>query len=284
MIDDISTNEPERFDLTSLGRPRVIRDDQRQEFVRDGQVTVRDLLSTDEVNAFRAAVGKAVVATRARTPSAEEGDIYASAFSQHMNLWRTEPRVATFVLATRLASVAAQLLDVEGVRLYHDQALFKVQGAGRTPWHQDKHYWPVDTDRMITMWMPLVDLEPGMGEMVFAAGSHRRGALCNLPISEQSDAAFKRMLHDNHFEVKATGSMRAGDASFHASWTLHGAEPNSTSVAREVMTVIWMADGAFVIEPDNEGQRQDLANWLPGCRPGDAAVSVLNPLVYSRLS
>jgi hypothetical protein len=38
----------------------------------------------------------------------------------------------------RLAGIAAQLMGVDSVRLYHDQALFKESGGGRTPWHCDQ--------------------------------------------------------------------------------------------------------------------------------------------------
>ena len=58
---------------------------------------------------------------------------------------------------------AAHLLGVDGVRLSHDQALFKEPGGGRTPWHQDQCYWPLDTDKTITMWMPLVDVPGEVG-------------------------------------------------------------------------------------------------------------------------
>ena len=47
--------------------------------------------------------------------------------------------------------------------LYHDQALFKEPGGGPTPWHQDQYYWPFDTDKTITMWMPLVEVGPVAG-------------------------------------------------------------------------------------------------------------------------
>ncbi|MEJ7661127.1 MAG: phytanoyl-CoA dioxygenase family protein [Hymenobacter sp.] len=93
-----------------------------------------------------------------------------------MNLWRADEGVRRFVLARRFARLAADLLGVENVRIYHDQALFKEPGGGPTPWHQDQYYWPVDTTNTITMWMPLVDIDVAMGMLTFASGSHRQGA------------------------------------------------------------------------------------------------------------
>jgi hypothetical protein len=48
------------------------------------------------------------------------------------------------------------------------------------------------------------------------------------------------------------------------------------------MTIIWFADGARVIEPDNFNRRRDLARWLPGLKAGDLAATELNPVVFHR--
>ena len=76
--------------------------------------------------------------------------------------------------------------------------------------------------------------------------------------------------------------MNAGDATFHAGWTMHSAPGNPTQVMREVMTVIYVADGSIIVEPDSNARRNDLKNWFPGLNPGDHVSSHLNPLVYSR--
>ena len=59
-----------------------------------------------------------------------------------MNLWAVDDAVKQFTLAKRFAKIAADLLGVDKVRLYHDQALYKEPGGGFTPWHQDQYYWP----------------------------------------------------------------------------------------------------------------------------------------------
>src|SRR5512140_3690692 len=104
------------------------------------------------------------------------------AFIQVMNLWVRDEAVRRYVLARRFAKIAADLMGVKGVRIYHDQALYKEAGGGITPWHQDHYYWPMDTDNTITMWMPLMDITPEMGTLVFASGSQVNGHLGNIPI------------------------------------------------------------------------------------------------------
>jgi hypothetical protein len=49
------------------------------------------------------------------------------------------------------------------------------------------------------------------------------------------------------------------------------------------MTIIYYADGTRIMaNPDNENRRLDLKTWHPGVKPGQPAVSDLNPLVYRR--
>jgi ectoine hydroxylase-related dioxygenase (phytanoyl-CoA dioxygenase family) len=210
----------------------------------------------------------------------ENRDTYGKAFLKGLNLWSKDEGVRRFVLARRFAAIVANLLGVEGVHVYHDQALLTESGGGITPWHQDQHYWPLDTDNTITMWMPLVDVSPAMGTMRFASGSHWDGYLGDMPISDDSEQKFEASIRGRGFSIVAGVVMNAGDATFHYGWTLHGAPANRTDRMREVMTVIWYADGARVTEPDNTNRQRDLERWPPSLRPGDLAASELNPLVF----
>lgn len=269
-------------DLPALDDTVSIADADRNAFRRNGHVTVRNLLTADEVAAFRPVIAGAVERVPPHQPSAAEGEVYARAFSQHSNLWQHDESVARFSLARRLARAAAELLGVDGVRMYHDQALFKGAGGGHTPWHRDQHYWPLDTDRTITVWMPLHDMTADMGELRFVPGSHSLEGLADVPISDEADREYQAFVDRHRFEPNTTGAMAAGDASFHAGRTLHAAAPNTTDRVRQVMTVIWFADGAHVTEPANDGQRNDLRTWLTGCEVGGPAAGPLNPLCWSR--
>jgi ectoine hydroxylase-related dioxygenase (phytanoyl-CoA dioxygenase family) len=163
------------------------------------------------------------------------------------------------------------------VRLYHDQALFKEPGGGYTPWHQDAMYWPLDGAQCLTMWMPLVDITPAHGGLAFATGSHVDGPLSDIGISDASEEHFDHLVAERGLVVDEPVAMRAGDASFHAGWTVHKALGNSSAQMREVMTVIWFAEGLTVLEPANSAQANDLATWLPGLAPGGVAASPANP-------
>ena len=266
--------------LPALDTPYTVEPSAAAQFAADGHALLRRLASATEVAAYRGRIEAAAARASFERRPLRERDTYGAAFLQCVNLWRVDAAVRRFVSSPRFAKAAADLLAVDGVRLYHDQALLKEPGGGHTPWHQDQFYWPFDTEKTITMWMPLADLDAAVGSMTFATGSHRAGKLRGHAISDASEAEFARLVRDEQLPEHTYGALRAGDATFHAGWTLHRAGPNPTDRMRPVMTVIYFADGARVSEPDSVYQRFDLATWLPGMQPGDLAASEINPRLW----
>ena len=252
-------------------------------FRRDGHVCIRALASASEAAAYRPHIDAATMQFRYDKRPLEERETYGKAFVQSPNLWRREAPIAGFTLARRFARVAAELMGVDGVRLYHDQALYKEPGGGYTPWHQDQTYWPLDTTHTITLWMPLVDIPPDVGSMRFASGSHAFGDLGCNGIGDESQAYFDGVIRDRGFAVHTHGALRAGDATFHAGWTIHGAAGNPSKTMRSVMTIIYFADGTRIAAA-NDFQRGDLQHWLADLPAGSLANGPKNPLVWSNVS
>lgn len=244
-----------------------------------GHAVLRGLCTREEAAAYRPIIERAALDTAYDKRPLEERETYGKAFLQSFNLWRVDPDIARFVLAPRFARAAATLLGVERVRLYHDQALCKEPGGGHTPWHQDQLYWPMDTDRTITMWMPLVDVPAEIGSMTFANGTHLLGDLRGAPISDESEREFAAFVADKCIPTETHGAMTAGDATFHLGWTLHSAGNNPTDLLRTVMTVIYVADGARVLPELTKAQEFDRGVWLGGRMPGELIDSDRNPLL-----
>jgi len=267
--------------LPDLSQDYALGPNAGAQYERDGHVLLHKVASPEEVAAYRPAIADAVARQTGQMQRLEDRDTYHQAFLQVANLWESDEAVRRFTLARRFAGIAAKLMGVGAVRLWHDQALFKEPGGGATPWHQDQYYWPLDTTDTITMWMPLVDVPVEMGVLTFASESHRGGCLASTAISDESEQRFRQLVADRGFAVAQT-ALAAGDATFHSGWTLHFAPANRTDRMREVMTVIYFADGTRILEPQNPHQPADLQRWLPGLNPGDPAASQLNPLVYEK--
>lgn len=248
-------------------------------FARDGYALVRGLASADEAAAYLPLIEQAAIDTAWNKDQAKGKENFERVFLQSFNLWRVDEAIARFVLSKRFAGVAAALLGVERVRLYHDQALCKGPGARRTPWHQDQFYWPLATDRTITMWMPLIDIPPEVGSMTFATGSHRLGDLRGKPIGKESDHEFAALIEERGLPTHTYGALRAGDATFHGGWTIHSAGPNRSDRLRSVMTVIYVADGARVLDEVTPAQEVDRKAWLGGRPLGALVDHELNPVI-----
>ena len=271
----------DRRQLPDLSTPYRLSDDEIADFRRDGHILLRGVCSPAEIAAYRPIIVEATMRLNTQHVPLKQRTTYGKAFLQVTNIWEQDDGVKQFVFARRFAQIAAELLGVRGTRLYHDQALFKEGSGGFTPWHQDQYYWPLDTDRTITMWMPLIDVTPEMGPMTFVSESHRVGHLALLQISDESEHYFDRLVRERGWRTSEPSFMAAGDATFHLGWTLHRASPNTTGKMREVMTVIYYADGT-VVAPIHDGNEADLKRWLPGLQAGELAASPLNPLLYEK--
>lgn len=263
-----------------LDQVKPITAAESSEFQNNGHILIREVLDKDTVEHFRQVISNAVDKHNEEKRKLEDRDTYGKAFLQIMNLWRVDEEVKRFVLAKRFAKIAADLLGVEKVRLYHDQALFKEAGGGPTPWHQDQNYWPLDTSNTITMWMPLVDIpNPEMGMLTFATGSHKQNNVSEIIISDESEKTFSEYVKENNFKISSPEYMNAGDATFHYGYTIHNAPGNSSDKMRSVMTIIYYADGAKVTEPKHKWQENDRQQWLMGKEAGTLADSEINPVL-----
>ena len=265
----------------SLSAMYPLSQDQVSQHQQDGHIFLENVASKDELNAVRPLI-LGIVDELAKSGE-RQGRIsdYGKMFTQITNVWRKDASIKKFILAKRFAQIAADLMGVKGVRLYHDQALVKEPGGKLTPWHQDYYYWPLATEHTITMWMPLVDVTREMGSMSFVQGSHVDSAYEQLPISETSQEYFERVIKNQKSKI-CSYSLKAGDATFHSGRALHAAHANASNRRREIIAIIYYADGTRIMEPDNQHRKVDMEVFHPGQKPGELAASELNPLLFSR--
>lgn len=113
-------------------------------------VKLKGVLDDATVAYYSKIIGDEVDRLNTTRTGLDQRDTYGKAFLQIFNLWRENGEVRKLVLSERLARIAADLMGVKQVRIYHDQALFKEPGGGITPWHADQYYWPIDTDKTVT--------------------------------------------------------------------------------------------------------------------------------------
>ncbi len=249
------------------------------QFYRDnGFVKLKNVLSPEVIEFYRHEISKKVLELNTQHLPLEQRTVYDKAFLQIMNLWTKSETVKQLVMGKRLGRIAAELMGVKGVRIYHDQALYKEPGGGITPWHADQYYWPVDSDRTVTAWIPLQEIPLKLGPLAFAPGSYKIETGRDLEISDESERRLQRSLKS--YPVSET-PFELGEVSFHSGWTFHRAGANTTDRPREVFTIIYVDQDIRLVEPKNKDQRKDRERWCPGIEVGHPLDSPLNPLVYS---
>ena len=231
--------------------------------------------------AYRAVITEAAYDNFPDLGPLDQRDAFGKAFVQTLNLRYESEGVKTFVLAHRLAKIAADLNGVDAVRIFHEKALSKEPGGSHTHWHQDQYFWPLESSQVTSLWMPLIDMDLDMGPIRFASGSHNDGYLGHYGISDESQSVFDTVIQEKGFPVWQQ-AMKAGDATCHNGWLIHGASPNQTNTMREAMIVAYYPDGTRVGELMNPSRVNDAKDYLGGRKTGDLADSELNTVVYQR--
>lgn len=258
-----------------------ISPEQIARFQKEGYIKLKDVLSPEVLDYYGKEVTRMVLLLNKEEKPMEQRTTYGKAFLQIMNLWTKNEVVKEFVFGQRLARIASDLLQTQGVRVYHDQALYKEAGGGYTPWHVDQYYWPVATEKTVTAWIPLHAVPLENGPLMFSVGSQRIKIGRDLAISDDSEKKIDEQLKLSNLPVDET-PFDLGEVSFHLGFTFHRAGPNQLPKAREVMTIIYMDRDMKLMEPRNDHQKGDWNSWCPGAKIGEIIDTPLNPVIYSR--
>ena len=243
-------------------------------------IKLKQVLNAQTIAFFNEVISEQVAAMNQEQTALEERNTYGKAFLQLFNLWRESDLIKELVFSKRLGQLASELMQVDGVRLYHDQALFKEAGGGITPWHADQYYWPLSSDKTVTAWIPLQATPLEMGPLEFSAGSHAIVEGRELEIGDESEEQIQKTLRVTDFE-HVIEAFDIGEISFHSGWIFHRAGANITDQMRKVMTVIYMDKDMVLKAPDNANQENDWKTWCPGAQIGAVIQTPLNELIYS---
>lgn len=266
--------------LESLAKPYELSLEQIEFFQKNRFIKLKQVFDQETITYFNEAIGKRVALMNKEHTPLEQRSTYGKAFLQLFNLWREDEIVKEFVFSKRLAKIASDLMQVNGVRIYHDQALFKEGGGGITPWHADQYYWPLETDKTVTAWIPLQATPLELGPLEFSAGSHQIIEGRDLEISDESENVIQQKLKVTNFE-HVIEAFDLGEISFHSGWVFHRAGANTTNEIRKVMTVIYMDKDMILKNPENKNQINDWHTWCPGATIGEVINTPINPILYS---
>ena len=262
--------------------------EQIESYRSSGFVVIENFLSEEELEHWRKAVSMAVEKRAGiKIPGKvirigeadginEDADYFGKVFDQLLNLWQTDEGVKEIMFDERLGKMAAELAGVDGIRIWHDQALIKRPWANPTAWHLDTPFWSFSDRNAISIWVALDNATLENGCLFFIPGSHKQTNFDKITIGRNMDGVF-----DVYPRLKNTmpvaAPMKAGSCSFHNGLTIHGANANMTSGFRRAMTCAYMPDGnVFNGEPNILPE-----TYLEKLKVGDLLNNdEQNPLIY----
>ena len=265
--------------VASLTQSYLLTNQQIEFYDKNRFIKLKQVFDEETISFFNNVIDKRVKLMNSESTPLEQRSTYGKAFLQLFNLWREDEAVKEFIFSERLGKIAADLMQVDGVRIYHDQALFKEGGGGITPWHADQYYWPLETDKTVTAWIPLQETPLELGPLEFSAGSHQIVEGRDLEIGDESETLIQQKLRVTNFK-HVIEPFDLGEVSFHSGWVFHRAGANTTNNMRKVMTVIYMDKNMVLKCPDNKNQINDWNTWCPGAKIGEVIDTPLNPIIY----
>jgi len=245
----------------------------------NGFIKLKNVFNQEEIDYLNVVITNEVNTLNKQVLSMEHRDTYGKAFLQIMNIWKNSEIVKEIVFGKKLAKIAAELMEVKGVRLYHDQALYKEPSGGHTPWHADQYYWPLASDKTVTAWIPLQNTPIEWGPLEYSAGSDQLLDGRDKEISDESQQFLENALKTKGY-LHVIEPFDIGEVSFHKGWLYHRAGPNKSNEMRKVMTIIYMDKDMKLKAPENKNQQNDWDTWCPGAIIGETVNSLLNPILY----
>lgn len=262
--------------------------EQISHYQNNGFVIIEDFLNAGEIQQWRVALNEAMAKRNGnKMPDRKEvfgkGDdadksYFENVFDQLINLWQDNEKIRDIMLDERIGKMAAQLADVEGIRIWHDQALVKNPWANPTSFHLDTPYWSFNDRKALSIWVALDDATYENGCLFFIPGSHHTTRLEIAGIGKNIGSIFS--VYPEFIKTKSVPAlMKAGSCSFHNGLTIHGAHANMTPGYRRAMTCAYMPDGNTYNGTQNILSDAQVANLNVGDLLNN---NKQNPLIYSR--
>ena len=210
----------------------------KTDFDRDGFAVVREVVTSDELVAFREVF-------RSLIPDAAK-------FSEITGAARAVPPLAAIAQDPRFGALASKVLGAPRVQLLQDSLLFKPAHDGPpVEWHQDHTYVGfLVPAHILAIRIALVD-EDNRNCMRVVAGSHAWGPIgVNRALAATSvDSLLAELSPEQRARVGESTPLvlRAGDVSIHHCLTLHGSGANTGDHPRKTI-ILRMFDAACTLD------------------------------------
>lgn len=220
---------------------------QVEQYQQQGFIVIENFLDAAELEHWRA-VTEAAMRVRlddaaGLSNQADPETFYAQVFTQCLRLADIHAGMAELIFDERLGRLAGALAGVDGIRIWHDQALVKPPYGNHTAFHFDNPFWSFSSPDAISLWVALDEATLANGCLWYLPGTHREASYEAVDIDQNLGGLFKA--YPAWRKLKAVAApCPAGSAVFHNGLIAHGAGVNMTPKHRRAMTCAYMPDGS----------------------------------------
>ena len=250
----------------------ILTPEQAEQFYRDGYLKFGQVINPEDVERLRAALDRVIAEELTRDDYSDlppefafghdrrdsAGNRPARAIHQFVNMWKVAPEYRSLQSNARITGVVRDLMQVDRIRLWHDQVISKPPGDNALfNCHHDFYFWPLDRPTMITCWLALDDATAANGCMHVVPGSHRdpryQPADCDLcgdihlsPVAmgPGEPASLYADIRTWMPERAKPIELKAGECMFHHCLNYHLTPQNTTERQRRAFVMIFMPDGS----------------------------------------
>jgi len=252
----------------------MITPQQRDHFDKFGYVVVGPLIDGAQVMALRNAFAErvAVWAQQVGTSVNE----YLEVVSQWTNVWEDNPVFRAQLHHRRAAGIAAELLECDRVRVFHDHLIVKPPHGGSTiPWHRDLPNWPIREPRAVSCWLSMDEASADSGALRFMPGTYRE------PITPSIDFLNESKEWGARESEAVVVQVQPGHALFHHCLGWHMSPPNNSATWRRAYITIYL-DATCTFDPTR-------SSWHPmtsrvSVAPGEVFNDDVFPILGGRKS
>ena len=215
-----------------------------------------------------------------------------SRFHGNLRLFETDGRFAAFLADSHLPLIAQRIFGPrnERVNLFYDQLFVKESKSDAvTRWHNDLPYWPIEGNKVLSIWIAVDYTTLASGGLEFVAKSHLDGIFYQPVLFGEASGAEQYSINPDYRPIPDIDANRdkyeflswdlePGDALVFHGLTVHGARGNQENRRRRGYTVRFCGDDV-VSAGDKLGTHKALRN--PDLNAGDPlGDSPQHPLVY----
>lgn len=138
------------------------------QYSQDGAICIRNAVSNEAMDGMLEHLDAHFLAG-GEPETVENGELaYSDRYLYKKRKWMRD-----FVFDSGISEIAGTLMESSLALVYFDHTFIRESGTPeKTPWHQDRPYWPFLGKQIVSVWVALSSSGPNSSAMSFVKGSH----------------------------------------------------------------------------------------------------------------